>query len=147
MTAHPSFPPAAPQSVPAPPDRDDAETHLAATALRLWQGGAAAQADVATRLRAAFGTDPGNAVAAALDRVWAALRDAPQLPDPDTVAHLVAATRNETDPDDTARRMALGIVPAHRMERLVIAARDLALALRRAVLIAAGPVTCPARQR
>lgn len=149
MTARATFPPATPQPVPGHLDARCAEARLIATALRLWQGGAAAQVDGAARLRAAFGTGPGNAVAAALDRVWTAVQDDaaddrnPDDATTDALARLVAATLHGTDAEDAARHMALGIVPAHQMETLVIAARGLALALRRAVLIASGPAHCP----
>lgn len=158
MTARALFPPAIPDipgvpvAVPAPTDNDsaaqDAETRLTAATLALWQDGAVAQADAAARLCAAFGTGPGNAVAAALHRLWCALPDGAPPPRPDALAHLVAATLigpggpDGPEGEDTARQLALGIVPAHQMEPLVIAARGLALALRRAVLVASGPTSC-----
>lgn len=151
MTARAIFPPAVPDAVQAcPADARCAEARLTAAALHLWQGGAAARTDAAARLRAAFGTGPGNAIAAALDQFWVVLQDdmpneAQTEAQTDRLVHLVAATLHGPEAEDAARLMALGIVPAHRMEALMIAARGLALALRRAVLIASGPSRCPVR--
>lgn len=136
MTAFAPFPEILPGDVatladPAP----CAETQLAAAVLRLGPGSAAA------RLHAAFGKGPGDTVLAARARLVAAMGGAE--PAPDALAALVAATLHGPDAEERARPMALCVVPAHRMQSLVLAARDFGLALRRAALRRNGMVPSP----
>ncbi|MGS4944055.1 hypothetical protein ACVDG3_01125 [Meridianimarinicoccus sp. RP-17] len=133
MTAFTPFPtiPAGQAGIAPAPERG-AETRLAAAVLRLAAVGAA------DRVGSAFGTGPGTAILAARDRFMAALGGA--APDPDALAVLAVTALDGPDGMECARPLALGLVPAHRMQALVLAARDFGLALRRAVVNGQGAV-------
>ena len=154
MTAHAPFPPVPPRATDRDPSPGkDPRTHLrrvpgAATGSCAEHRLAAAvlglrRDDAAARLRAAFGAGPDAAILAARDRLVGALDGC--AADPVTLARLVATTLCGPDGEERARPMALAVVPAHRMQTVVTAARGFGLALRRAVLTGQGTPACPSR--
>jgi hypothetical protein len=134
MTAFAPFPPAAADTTADHVPRTCAEARLAAAVLQL------GPQDAAARLAAAFGPAAAVAILAARTRLGTA---ATASADAQALTRIAAASIHGPDGTEDARALALDLVPAHRMEPLVLAARDFALTLRRAVLQGQGRPPCP----